>query len=106
MSAKPLVTDPLVPIVAMESRPADAASAHAPIIFANVATAVGCGDGIGWVTLEAYRHMLQGDQPYVDSVVVAHLRLPLLAMRQLHDALRGCLEKLDLATAKLDGPTN
>ena len=93
---------------------ADGFSAHLPGSTETIPSHVGpvsgignlggpivCADRIGnlsydgetvTVTLEAHRNMAIGDKAVQDHVVVAHLRMPVHAMR----ALRASIEQIEL----------
>jgi hypothetical protein len=89
-------------VIELDSSSAALASAAAPFVFIDTISVYGRSGAITWLTCEAFRHSLSGDQVVVDSVSVAHLRLTPEAARQL----RAALEVLDLKGAETMGPAN
>src|SRR5690348_11275257 len=103
MKAKhPAPTAPRPAAVELDTAAVDMANAAAPFVFVDIVSASGCTGGIAWITLEAFRHRFRGDQPVVDSVITANLRLSVSAARQLREALQA----IELMATKPDGPAN
>lgn len=68
------------------------ASAHAPFLYFEGASAFGILNGIVRITLEAQRLLpTQDQQVAVDRVVVAHLRMNIPAAESLKAAIDGVL---------------
>ena len=67
------------------------ASASAPFVYFDAASTYGFSEGVGNITLEAFRNMSVGGQVVRDRVIVAHLRMSLQAAKDLRAALDGVL---------------
>ena len=68
-------------------------SAHAPFLFFEQASALGCADSIVRVTLEAIRIYPAHDGPGVtaERVITAHLRMSVPAAQSLRHAIDSAL---------------
>ena len=71
----------------------EAGSAHAPFLFFERASALGCADSIVRVTLEAIRIYPAHDGPGVtaERIVTAHLRMSIPAAQSLRHAIDSAL---------------
>ncbi len=80
-------------------------SAQAPFVYFENAPFYGLLNGVGQVTLEAGRifGVDATGKPVLDTVIVAHLRRNLPAIRSLRAALDGILL---MAEPKPEGPSN
>jgi hypothetical protein len=82
-------TQPPVPV---EIPLSEAASAHAPFLYFEEASAFGHMNGVVRVTLETTRLLNKGPGPvYIDRVAVAHLRMNFQAALSLKDAIEKVL---------------
>ncbi len=64
-----------------------AQSELAPFIFVEGVSSQGLRNGIAALTLEALRHVSDGNSIAIERVVVAHVRMPLVAIASLQTAI-------------------
>jgi len=85
--AKPVVHTELIPSQA--GQVSGIGSMNAPIIYSDFIGTYGTNPDftVANISLEAVRHMPVGDRSVADRVIVAHLRLPMGALRSLKDAI-------------------
>ena len=90
MSDKPTAKPPVAPQLsprAAETVVSEIGSANAPYIFFDEISSFGSYNGIGHMTLEAMRFMEVDGKLRTDRVVVAHLRMNLVALKTLKDTI-------------------
>ena len=92
VSDKTNVKPPVEVIPSVAGEISAIASAHAPFLYIDNASAFGYFNGIVRITLEAGRNMpTPGQALSVDRVIVAHLRMNIPAALALKAAIEGAL---------------
>ena len=86
-------SDPPAPVQKGDIAISDIGSAHAPFLFFEQASALGCYDGVVRITLEAIRIYPDPNGPGVvaERVVTAHLRMGVSAAQSLKRSIESAL---------------
>lgn len=91
MSEKAETLPPVEVIPSVQHGVSALASAHAPFLYFDGAPALGTLNGIIQITLDASRLMPTPSGVSYDRVVVAHLRMSVVAAQSLKAAIEGAL---------------